>query len=470
MTAESYQETTHELVTELALRSSKALNGLSLIPPGSLLLDDEVLGQTLVRWTRLGSRREDALPRPLNHFHNPLTAWTVAGLGFGQSSALWLQNPDQEWSWSRVRDHLYDAITKTTPPEREQALTKTFRGLGHLVHLIQDAASPAHTRNDPHPFGYQYEKLILEIQELEPGFLADALAVPIAPDPTWRSQPPNIFGPVSAALLIDTDRYQGTDSYTGSNPSVTAGQLIGIAEYTNANFLSEDTLWRSFGGFKHPATSSVSKVEREIRLPSGEVVTRSYYQKVADGDTGHLLATVGLLRDYYVRYNLDPTRANNSAALDEMAYRDYARKLLPRALGYSIALVDQFFDGLLRSTHFEAIRAGLVDGTSGPDRIVIRNLLPSGEEMEGRFELYREGAGGRVEPVAAWSLKVSPQAYSAALPVPLLPFDPNLTCLVVFRGRVGQEPDVVTRSTGANYCPMVEPPPPPPPICVPFCD
>ncbi len=49
--------------------------------------------------------------------------------------------------------------------EREQFFAWIFQSLGHIVHLIQDASVPAHTRNDLHMDKW------LERLKYFPGFL-----------------------------------------------------------------------------------------------------------------------------------------------------------------------------------------------------------------------------------------------------------------------------------------------------------
>jgi hypothetical protein len=120
-----------------------------------------------------GAEAEDVpVWRSFNHFHNPLQPWGQAGLDVlgaaGQSSVLWQQNPTQETTqvragpfffragggnhaWQDARRHHLDALTRTTKedqgniPGRDSALAEMFETLGHLTHLIQDAAVPAHT-------------------------------------------------------------------------------------------------------------------------------------------------------------------------------------------------------------------------------------------------------------------------------------------------------------------------------------
>jgi hypothetical protein len=144
---------------------------------------------------------------------------------------------------------------------------------------------------------------------------------------------------------------------------------------------------------------------------------------------------------------------------------------LPRALGYSIALIDDFFDPLLNKTRFTLRAAWEIDPSlSSADSGAIVNSLPSGEEMDGRFELHCGGPDGRLQKQATWTLRVPSGGHSQVVQLPVLPYEPNVLCWLSFRGRVGQDSDVVAFSTGPNYWAMAPAPLPPPPICIPFCD
>lgn len=123
-------------------------------------LDDEKLewnGKKLSikEWIIEGTFSEDEpFTRSLNHFHNPLKPWSQAGLNdifSGKSSLLWAQDSSNEWSWKKARDNFYYALTSKTNSERQAYFAKTFKGLGHQMHLLQDKAVPDHVRNDAHP-------------------------------------------------------------------------------------------------------------------------------------------------------------------------------------------------------------------------------------------------------------------------------------------------------------------------------
>jgi hypothetical protein len=165
----------------------------------------------------------------------------------------------------------------------------------------------------------------------------------------------------------------------------------------------------------------------------GATVRRRYFVKSADGATGYRLATVGFLRDYHQRFNLDWTRFRESPALDEGVYRDYAARLVPRAVAYSTALLDYFFRGRL---------APFGDEQS----FGFENA--SDEAMEGTFTLYYDDGGDVRRPVpgAAWTRALAAsgtvEGLSVTAPGSPLPKEPG-RYMLVFRGVLGSEPDAV---------------------------
>jgi len=397
-------------------------------------------GKVLEEWLVDGGTNEDNFPRFLNHFHNPLASnWSEAGLGgsVGQSAVLWAQNPSQSapsWSWRDVRQAYLDALTKPASGDLDKGLATTFERLGRQMHLVQDAASPGHARNDPHIL-FNYESAIdgLRLREASTfaGWRDGAPDTPGAPDPGWQSLDGNPLAPIAIARLVDADRY------TGTNPGVTAGALIGLSEYTNANFFSEDRVFTENDAnpqsrFPFPKRSSV--VEQDVNVQvGGATVKRRYLVKAADGATGYRLATVGFLREYHRRFGLDLGRFRETPSLDEAVYRDYAERLVPRAVTYSTALLDYFFRGRLF--------------VSGDDvSMAIRNS--SDEPMSGTFALYYDDAGDTRRPVpgASWTGALAPGGRLTDLRV-IAPTSPAPKeagkYMLVFRGALGTESDAV---------------------------
>lgn len=454
----AYEVETHAAISTRAADSStvdRTLKESLEISEGLRATFDD---KKLTIWIEEGSVQEDAffqdvLVRSLRHFHDPTRDWTSAGFGLPPlpplvrfpSSIVWGQDASQSWSWPRVRRYYLDALTSPEKDSRDKAFGRTFRGLGQLMHLVQDAASPAHTRNDPHVF-YNYESLVREVEAKEPTEFARWLAnrppgfdpTP-PPDPAWPSLRTNPVAPLSIARLIDTERYKGLD------PDVTMQPLIGLSEYASANFFSEDRIFREnafVNRFPFPARSSVRVQDFDIQLPTGEIVTRQYYNKVRDGDTGYRLATVGFLRDFALRSQLDSTPFDQKPALDEAVYRDYAERLIPRAASYSTALLDYFFRGTLDLTYdtdsVDVSRSRLIAfnrSELGP----LREPLGAG----GTLTIYTDDAQG-VRTGGPSRTLAGPVATDAALPS--LSVDPLLevsALTAVYRGPLGNEPDAV---------------------------
>jgi len=435
--ATSYEVPAHEEITRLAGKLSTLDEVLRTRLGVSNGLDTIIRGQALAGWLAQGGRREDDFLRFFNHFHNPLADWSAAGLlgSVGQSSILWGQNTTLSgWSWQDVRNMYFDALTTSTATDREMGLARAFEGVGRQAHLVQDAASPAHTRNDPHVF-YNYESSIDKVQRDEPStfesWLAGSPDTPGVPDPGWQALDNNPQAPVATARLIDADRY------LGGNPGATIGALIGLAEYTNANFFSEDRIFTEndvdpLKRFPYPNRSSVTEQDFDVSV-GGAIVKRRYFVKSADGATGYRLATVGLLRDYHQRFNLDWTRFRESPALDEAVYRDYAERLVPRAVAYSAALLDYFFRGLVIVSGTDQA-FGLTNG--------------SDEAMDGTFTLYYDEANDVRRPVpgGTWTRALAPSGSVEDLtltPPTNPPAKEPGRYMLVFRGVLGSEPEAV---------------------------
>lgn len=444
--AEAYEIDTHEAISEAAVRGSSLDSILKSVLGFEGGIEQSLNNRTVLNWVRLGSAWEDDLLRFFFHFHDPLRSWDDSGFGVGllrsQSSIRWAQNEYQGWSWPKVRAYFLQALTAERAADRDQAFADTFRGLGQLIHLIQDAASPAHTRNDGH-IAYNYETLVLDVQRQLEGdpdrqWFVTLLANLRMPASGWQSLPSNPLAPAPIARLFDTDKY------VGNNPAITTDSIIGLAEYTNANFFSEDRTFPKDTNFlfryPYPVASSVREADYPITLKTGDRLLRRYFIKTGDGETGYRLATVGFLRDYLQRYGLDPNRYNERHALDESVYKDYAERLLPRAVGYSAGLLDYFFRGDL-DVKREA------DPATGLPSLSIVNRSPEPLGEGGVLTLYLDDSQGTRSAVSGASLTLSDSVPKENDDTPLrlsLPADlPEAGLSLVYQGPLGLEPKAV---------------------------
>ncbi|HWC04414.1 MAG TPA: hypothetical protein VHF87_16785 [Methylomirabilota bacterium] len=422
-----------------------------------------------------GAAEEDLPePRVVHHFHNPLApSWAEAGLTVGLlqwiSSNVWQQQPSQStapgvrngpgnWAWPDARERFYRALTATAPGEREAGFADLFRTLGQTMHVVQDASVPAHTRNDPHlrlrfgsivlyhdPDGYERYVDTLASNPATFAALLGLLPTVLPAEGIYgpvgiSSRVDRASAPVPVSALIDSGQYVGT------NPEVTATPgdgppVIGLAEYSNANFFSKDTTALNrpslLESFPHPAPTDLVLGPPTPAGPSGPL--RRYFRKPGAGDPIEYLAVPSALYEF-----LPDALKDRQVGLDPRVLEHYAEKLLPRAVGYSAALLDYFFRG--------AFGAELSD--SG---VRVFNHT-AGESATGAFQLLREDPDGTREELARWeNVSVAPGGGSDVLPVATLPGDtpPGTRCWLIFRGRLGGEPDAVAGSPAS--CPTEAP-------------
>ncbi|HDL14685.1 MAG TPA: hypothetical protein ENH28_00775 [Euryarchaeota archaeon] len=360
-------------------------------------------------WIKIGGRYEDKPPwvipyrRSVNHFHNPLTDQGFSGIWggtewlSGESSIQWAQepagtqNPGGYYSWYDVREYYYNALTSTDQDTRNTNFAKTFRGVGQLMHLIQDASVPSHTRDDGHLF-YNYEDFA--------GSYVNKSGVPTPTSSEFFSGTIN-----DIASFIDTNQYNGAD------PDIAVGTNIGLSEYTNANFFSEDTINSS--SFTYPQTEGMPIELRNFYNPDANTTyPRQYYLKNCCGETnggqGYLLSAVDYLDAYRQKYPSLSFALKEIPVLDNNVYSDYASLLIPRAVGYSAGLLNYFFRGTLDITPPDQVAYSVTDGSKLPQQFTsikakVRNTTPKGVDVDGN-PLYEVMGAGSLVAVAKYKI------------------------------------------------------------------
>ena len=424
-----------------------------------------------------GEREDDGLPfsakaRVYRHFHNPLLPWDAAGLLTRYpfrlqphqytSSVRWMQADDQAaddggaaggaWAWRDARRLQYLVLTTDDARQREAYAADLFRALGQIMHLVVDASVPEHVRNDPHPLGtftrevlrsrtagnYEYWVSAQQARLGDAEFTARYLSMPIAPAVGVLGLPPPHGEAVATrpvARLIDADRYLAE----APDPEVTLSDPIGIAEFANANFFSEDTLFAADSqGRPLPFPRRDALVRRVDRAPSRSG-NRTYFEKRA----GQGLVT---------RFALAECRLDGRAValqpypcMDEAVWEETATHMLPRAVGYARGVLEYFFRGRVR------VRTSLM--RAGVPVIQIDNL--TNEAMSGVFEIFgrpegeESGEGRERTAVVNGGAAASIAPYgSVALPITYRQAErPTPSQILVFRGRIGLEEDAVAAQT-----------------------
>jgi hypothetical protein len=462
--ARAYEPGTHFEISELAARQSGLDATLKVNFGVAFGLDTPLAGLAAWQWVALGGAMEDSPPfRAVNHFHQPLLPWPSAGLVM--SSIYWQQFPLQgfggNWSWPGARKMYVKYLFASSQGDRDEALAAILRGLGQMAHLIQDATSPPHTRNDPHLLFDGYESYIDSIRSDNRLLFLELLqGDPVRPDPAIFTPTDSFPAPSRIARLIDSD------TFSGGSGSYSTGGLIGASEYTNGGYLSDDTLFKDFA---LPRESSLDPAGFLDLLPNS-LRQRRYFSKVRDGDgVKHFVAEGSLWNR--LRFSFGTA----SYMLDDRTYADAGRRLMPRAVGYSAALFDYFFREQLEiaapqqfvygKAVYQPDHPELGFGQFTKLRAKVRSITPD-EPMTGgtltavvRYRLL-VGSGGLQtdslkEPVSPITLDVSQAASKpvdaaavgtsfaevefdfSASPIPVNAVDVRL--IVVFQGAVGEE-------------------------------
>lgn len=330
--SDAYSTNVHRRITENVISLNADSFNIYLGNIGITKGIIQYVNNKLVReWIEDGSYDEDynfdwwRFYDPLfSHFYNPLT--NSSGVGNLSPSAYdWANDSNNTWSWQKARDNFYNGLTLTTTIDREKALSDAFGAIGHVMHLVEDMAVPAHTRADLHASLFPVSLIVgKDNYETYTDKNISTLNYASISFPYWSDS--STSG--APRQLWDLDVYDGS--------SVSGSDRVGLAEYSNANFFSNSTI---FNSLPFPAWTSVVEFDDTDAI-TGDVTT--YLRKQQDGEViDHLAAE----RWYYK--SLPSNLKHLGLKLDSKVCADYADKLIPHAVGYSAGLLDYFFRGTI---------------------------------------------------------------------------------------------------------------------------
>ncbi len=349
--------------------------------------------------------------RVLRHFYNPVNDDSIAAFARATDWSLGVVNALVEppvvdggrrnhFSWTDGRRAYYQALTyktansQTTNPlipkddfsRRHLFWGTAVKSIGHVLHLLQDAAQPQHSRLDIHnhsnvfPFDAELRRrayeIVTNLRVLGATYSSDLPYVP--PDDeeklvTLLGQPLNqgVGDPMptgtypipSFALPVKffTTKFANNDQF----------QRRGLADYSNRGFLSEGTLFNSVSlpfpptGIASPGNDVVSAIVptivgdvrvTEVRRVVPDSVALSYVDPgiVAFGGKAPLFST-----SMWGQFGDGPGRI-----ITLHQYKIHADMLAPRAIAYGAGMIDYFFRGRLEITpNQQAVFAVLNQGT-----------------------------------------------------------------------------------------------------------
>jgi hypothetical protein len=488
---------------------------------GAKFMDESTNGKRSRMWIRDGAVLEDAgtalqfingTARSLNHFHSPTTTNPtkatietsgLSDLASGKSALMWAQDGPyqiskgwEDWSWLKVREHQYNYLTATTEAAENDSLAKLLKGLGYQMHLIQDMGHPSHVRNNTHIVdgkglgGFETWTKNNNNNIVLAGILnkKDSNGNPVFPIPvvavdlTIPFDTSHNLSPV--ARLFDTRTYLGT-----STPTAQLNQ--GLSEYTNSNFFSQDTIFAAerfsdnhenkyYLPYPRKVGTNVQQYLDRTLSPTtetdetGKQKTSIWIRKTGEGEQIGHLAREGNFTRFWQSVRGEGNRFYGSFELDEISYKDYAEKLIPRAVGYSKALLDYFFrgDGAIELTlpASGVYAKALPDGAFNEIRLNAKSKITTGEDMpDGDIKLVVRYLRPLQDPFQTqpvdyapeYSFIVVPEKNSvrkipkptetatemvfdlSGIPVPLSLWASDVEMWVVYKGQLGLEKDAV---------------------------
>ncbi|MFO1304396.1 MAG: hypothetical protein U1F54_11725 [Burkholderiales bacterium] len=388
----AYEPETHQLMTRVALNQSflgsvEANQVLSRL--GLRMLAKEghpFLNAKGERRYTIGSLVEDGAiyeddgHRALNHFFNPLNG---RGLMSTPSVPVWLaplmdleQSSSPDWalgsynesvhypspqlhSYNDFKQYYFNFLTLQSAEDRRKAMGWMLQTLGHLVHHVQDMAQPQHVRNDPHVFDKAAEK---DCENAIPAWdvlaygkcrVYNALRNPSFYE-GWTLQLTNEYG-----RTLQLDGYAPVFRATSENPFAKPREFwttgaIGIADFTNINFVSQGTVDIAPPVQRNAITMTAGALCNGAQPKCGNIDPTSDVRFWPTEVNDHLVqatyphpfaASWSIFTPDFVQYSVAESRAPKTVNRFTFEY-DYLY-LMPRAVGYSSGLINFIFRGVL---------------------------------------------------------------------------------------------------------------------------
>ena len=258
------------------------------------------------------------------------------------------------YKWDDARQYEFAALTSTNQSARDTNMASLFYTLGHVLHLNQDLTSPDHVRNDNHYYKAYFENYGKASYMTNSQWFAPPTNHGWA---YWQSQ-----GFTNLLNFWDRNKYNNISGAGGLNDDSdgTSGKKLGLAEFSNGNFLGERALYTEcykkpgdIHSFPYPRKSSTDfpgTLQTNIIIPNGRnlptTITRNVVTKKGDGVAGFRHSILSYLGTKFPNV---PT-SHNTTINDDGVLQDYHNILIPKAVEYSAGLLDYFFRGTMDVT------------------------------------------------------------------------------------------------------------------------
>jgi hypothetical protein len=266
------------------------------------------------------------------------------------------------------------------------------------MHLIQDLSQPDHSRNDMHFFGrYRWienygENAVANLTSSANDTLRQRMAAAVPLNLTTT-------GFTRLRDFWDRDLYTATSGPGPLDQDAQGAITLGLAEYSNGNFLGEDALYFDSSPpdktFPYPRLSSVSYASsptfftlanaaklKPLALQNGGSTRYALFlEKTRDGVQvdHHSILLYSAVRGAVVRPSKAAKVGYSIQSLDVL--KEYHEILLPKAISYSGGLLSYFFRGKLE----------VASGRDSLGNFIIKVTNKSNQAIKGgSFQIYVE--------------------------------------------------------------------------------
>jgi len=284
--------------------------------------------------------RSGANGRFLRHFYDPVNNKGLLGY---PTSKVWAFNGSGNiFSWVQALNYYEKSVAGENEKVREDNQANLFVSIGHIIHLLEDAAQPSHTRNDSHSdAGIGDGKSELEL-----------------------------WGNKSVRLKhMDKQVRDAINKQAAFSFQRFSDYFDSMADFSNNKYFSDDTI---FTDYSSPSKSGTKPFKTSVKkypfigfeLERGYVKSKDtvinpirnklaiFYDRVYVDSVGSFV-NFREVREYTLKLGKE-----NSVLLDN------AVNLIPRAVGMAEGLIDNFFRGRIKAEQ----------SASEPSTIILTNV------------------------------------------------------------------------------------------------
>jgi hypothetical protein len=446
-----------------------------------------------------GAKDEDyPLSRPPNHFYDPVknhslyqtlidrdwetSVFMAEKFGTSTTNPNWALEDNgnilqQNYSLKDSQDLLYKALTENDKSNRDRALGEHLYALAHVLHLLTDMGQPEHVRNDSHlPIGEQnslYEKYTDDVIKKNS----------------------KLFSTLYNNKLyhVDNTKFKTARQFW-VNSGVNTGTGMGLSDFTNNNFVSQDTNFDTLfyvlpikGSTKkesisdlyhnnppkdidgHPLVGDIEFIETAITdqqdgAASGTNARASSYsifnREVGDRQEANYSDKCSTtIQSSYLGSGIIILPTCKVYTLNKWNYDKFHEILAPRVIGYGAAFLAHLHRGSMdirppSSNEFKELHIDLSNGYITQLPLRIANTTQNEDMKSGKLVAvvtYVDSSNNIVSvfksnEITTTSTSNQHQAYTFKFPgqgFPLTMSEGTATVRVIFRGQLGQDKDTL---------------------------